>query len=202
MYHVIGTGLTAILLYLISYIFYRIGYYSVQVHIKLWNYLLTAAFLITAAAGVFMALQITYKWEVPYVKSILKWHVEFGIGMAITGILHFIRHLSYFKRMPGKPDQIIEYMDSKNITSADIGINLFIVGLISSSIQFLLIREMMNIAGGYELITGTFLGSWLIGSALGASMAGKSALTDIRRINITFSLSPLISLLLLLFKTE
>ena len=34
----------------------------------------------------------------------------------------------------------------------------------------------MNITGGYELITGSFLGSWLIGSAIGASIAGKSAL--------------------------
>ena len=105
MYHVVGTGLTAIILYLISYIFYKIGYYSLQFHIRLWNYLLAAAFLITAIAGVFMALQITYKWNVPFVKSILRWHVEFGIGMAITGVFHFIRHLPYFTRISGKPDQ-------------------------------------------------------------------------------------------------
>jgi spermidine synthase len=199
MYHVIGTGLTAIILYLISYIFYRIGYYSLQLHIKLWNYILAAAFLITAVAGVFMALQITYKWNVPFVKAILKWHVEFGIGMAITGIFHFIRHLSYFKRLLGMPDQKIEYKNFQKTGSGDISSNLFIIGFISSSIQLLLIREMMNIAGGYELITGTFLGSWLIGSALGSSIAGRSALTDIKRINLVFSLSPLVSLLLLLF---
>jgi len=199
MYHVIGTGLTAILIYLISYFFYRIGYFSLQVHIKLWNYLLTASFLITAVAGVFMALQITYKWEIPFIKSILKWHVEFGIWMAITGILHFIRHLSYFKIIQEKPDQVAEYRDFQSITSSEISLNLFIVGFISSSVQFLFIREMMNIAGGFELITGTFLGSWLIGSALGSSIAGKSKLTDVKRINIVFSLSPLISLFLLLF---
>jgi spermidine synthase len=199
MYHAVGTGLTLILLYLISYIFYRIGYYSLQFHIKLWNYLLAAAFLITAVAGLFMALQITYKWNVPFVRAILKYHVEFGIGMAITGVLHFIRHLSYFKRKTGKADQIGENRHYTKIVLADISTNLFIVGLISSSIQLLLIREMMNIAGGYELITGTFLGSWLIGSALGSSIAGQSALTDVKKINIVFSLSPVISLFLLLF---
>ena len=55
----------------------------------------------------------------------------------------------------------------------------------------------MNIAGGYELITGIFLGSWLIGSAIGAAIAGKSTLFDIKKINLIFSLSPVISLLLL-----
>jgi spermidine synthase len=60
-------------------------------------------------------------------------------------------------------------------------------------------REILNITGGYELITGSFLGSWLIGSAIGASIAGKSTLNDIKKINLIFALSPLISLLLLLF---
>jgi hypothetical protein len=63
-------------------------------------------------------------------------------------------------------------------------------------------REIMNISGGYELITGAFLGSWLIGSASGALIAGKSQLSDIRRINLIFSLSPLITLLLLLFSSK
>ena len=57
------------------------------------------AFIVTAVAGVFMALQVTYKWNLPFVKTILKWHVEFGIGLAVTGIFHFIWHLSYFGRI-------------------------------------------------------------------------------------------------------
>ena len=90
MYHVISTASTAILLYLISYFFYRIGFYSLQVHRKFWNIILLMAFLLTAIAGVFIALQINYKWNVPVIKTITKWHVEFGIGMAITGIFHLI----------------------------------------------------------------------------------------------------------------
>lgn len=58
-----------------------------------------------------------------------------------------------------------------------ISTNLFIVGFVSTSIQLLLIREMMNISGGYELMTGTFLASWLIISAAGAILAGRSSLT-------------------------
>jgi len=57
-------------------------------------------------------------------------------------------------------------------------------------------REIMNVTGGYELITGSFLGSWLIGSAIGASIAGKSELNDIKKINLYFSIAPVISLVL------
>ena len=199
MYHVLGTGITAILLYLISYLFYRIGYYSLQFHRKLWNSLLAIAFLVTLLAGVFMALQVNYKWNIPIIKSVLKWHVEFGIGMAFTGIFHFIWHLSYFRKIFDRQENSHYKRNFQKLTSSEISINLFIIGFVSSSIQFLLIREMMNISGGYELITGTFLGSWLIGSAIGAAIAGKSPLNDLRKINLIFSLSPIISLLLLFF---
>ncbi len=66
----------------------------------------------------------------------------------------------------------------------DIAANLFITGFISSSVQLLLLREMMNITGGYELIAGAFLCSWLIGSAAGSGLAPGSSLTDIRKINL------------------
>lgn len=75
--------------------------------------------------------------------------------------------------------------------------NLFITGFVSSSVQILLIREMMNISGGYELIAGIFLGTWLITSAAGSSLAGKSQLMDLKKINLIFALSPLFSLFLL-----
>jgi spermidine synthase len=199
MYHVLSTGFTALLLYLISYFFYRIGYYSLQLHRKFWNSVLALAFIVTAAAGVFTALQVNYKWNIPFIKTVLKWHVEFGIGMAMTGLFHLIWHLNYYLRFfrsePSKP--VIP--ESQKLTSAGIKSNLFIVGFVSSSVQFLLMREIMNVTGGYELITGSFLGSWLIASAIGASAARKSSLNDIGKINIVFSVGPLISVLLLLF---
>jgi len=199
MYHVIGTGLTAIILYIISYLFYRIGYYTSQFHRKLWNSLLAITFIITVIAGLFMALQVSYKWNIPFVKSVLKWHVEFGIGTSITGIFHLIWHFSYFTQIFNKNESNRETRNYQTFTAQEISTNLFIIGFVSSSIQLLLIREMMNIAGGYELITGTFLGSWLIGSAIGSTFAGKSTLNDVKKINLIFSLAPLISLLLFLF---
>ncbi len=198
MYHVIGTGITVSVLYLISFIFYRTGLYSLAWHRRLWNSILAITFIVTALAGLFMALQINFKWNIPEIKSILKWHVETGAGMAITGIFHFIWHLSYFSKIFSRTEVPSEFPAFKKMSSSDISINLFLIGFTSMSVQILLIREVMNISGGYELITGIFLGSWLIASGIGAAAAGRSALNDIRRINLMFSLSPLFSLALLI----
>ena len=200
MYHVAGTGSTILILYIISYLFYRVGYYSFNFHKKLWNTVLLIAFLVAALAGIFIALQITYKWDIPNVKSILKWHVEFGVGLAVTGILHLLWHLSYFRKIfrnEENREQVNETIPDIGTNASGLNINLFITGFVSTSVQLLLIREMMNISGGYELITGIFLGTWLMASAAGSAIAGKSKLTNIRNINIVFSLSPLLTVFLL-----
>jgi len=79
MYHVVSTSLSILFIYLISYLFYKIGYYSLQLHRKFWNIILAFAFFLAGIAGVFLALQINYKWNIPFIKEILRWHVEFGI---------------------------------------------------------------------------------------------------------------------------
>jgi spermidine synthase len=198
MYHVISTATATILLYLTSYFFSRTGFYSVQDNRKFWNLLLAVVFLLTASAGIFLALQITYKWNIPFIKSVLKWHVEVGIGFAITGIFHFIWHLSYFNKIFRPAQYSKPLIEPVKPTSKQIRINLIIIGFVSTAVQVLLIREIMNIAGGYELITGTFLGSWLIGSAAGALMAGRSNAITIRRINLIFAIAPIISVLFLI----
>jgi len=154
--------------------------------------------LLAGSAGLFLALQITYKWNIPFIKSVLKWHVECGIGLAFTGIFHFIWHLSYFTRIFVKSEDIVKPVETTSRTAGQNKINLVIIGFASSAVQLLLIREIMNIAGGYEMIAGTFLGSWLIGSAAGAVIARRSKLMDIRKINTIFAISPLVSLFLLL----
>jgi len=198
MYNVVATGSIVIILYFLSLFFCRAGYFSLQVHRRLWNLLLAAFFISCAATGLFLALQINYKWNIPVIKSILKWHVESGIGIAFTGGIHFVLHLSYFKKI-FKPDvAALPTLTLQPVSAKSLGKNLFITGFTSSSVQLLMIREMMNITGGYEFITGIFLGSWLTGSALGSSLAGKSELNDIRRINLIFSLSPVISICLMI----
>ena len=82
MYHVLSTGVTSVILYILSLILYKSGFYSRNLHSRIWNFIMAAIFIPAAVAGLFLALQITYKWEIPFIKTILKWHVETGIAFA------------------------------------------------------------------------------------------------------------------------
>ncbi len=199
MYHVLGTGLTAVILYTISYVFCRYGIYTLQTHRRIWNIILTIAFLITATSGLFLALQISFKWSIPELRNFLTWHVEAGIGLAFTGIFHFIRHLSYFSHIPEKRGESKKIPEKKedSIIIADPAVNLFMIGFISSAVQLLFLKELMNISGGYELVVGTYLGTWLIISAAGAALGGKYSVPDLKRTNLIFIFSLAVSVILL-----
>ncbi|MGD0341088.1 MAG: hypothetical protein ABSA76_05205, partial [Bacteroidales bacterium] len=198
MYHVAGTCITVTLLYLISFCFYRTGFYSLGLHRKIWNSFLAVTLLFVALAGVFMALQINYKWNIPFIKQLIRWHVEIGVGSTLICIFHFSWHLSYFRKFFSSNQQPVDTSSPVALKPGSLISGLLMAGFTSTSVQVLMVREMMNITGGYELIAGVFLGSWLISSSAGAAVAGKSGLNDIRKISLIFSITPFISLLMML----
>lgn len=96
-------------------------------------------------------------------------------------------------------------MITNNESSSEIfnpGTALFITGFISSSVQLLLLREMMNITGGYELIAGAFLCAWLIGSAIGSTLARGTDIRGTGKAILLFTTAPVLSLLLMLLLTR
>jgi spermidine synthase len=198
MYHVFGTCLTVSILYFISLCFCRTGFYSISLHRKIWNSILAITLLFVALAGVFMALQINYKWNIPFIKQLIKWHVEIGVGSTLICIFHFSWHLPYFRNIFSASQTPAQTINTVQIKQESIISSLLVTGFTTTAVQVLLVREMMNITGGYELITGVFLGSWLISSSAGAVIAGKSGLNDIRKLSLIFSITPCISLLLML----
>lgn len=197
MYHVVGTIVTVSILYLLSLIFYRTGFYTQALHRRLWNSVLALTFLFTALAGIFMAFQIRFKWDTVLTDAILKWHVETGVVLGMTGIFHFLWHFSYFGRIFKYQEYVTVSGEVTSGGSFTVAANLFLVGFTTTSVQVLLIREMMNITGGYELISGVFLASWLILSAAGAALAVRSSLSDIPKINLFLAAGPFISISLL-----
>ena len=64
--------------------------------------------LITAIAGVFMALQINYKWNIPFIKSVLSgmWNLELEWHSPVYSISSGIFHISerYSKIRNFKPE--------------------------------------------------------------------------------------------------
>jgi len=200
MYHVISTGTAVIVLYLICHFFYKSGFLTLTDHRKIWNLILAVTFIITAVAGLILALKVTYKWEDSFFTYLLKWHVETGIAFSFTGILHLLWHLTYFRDLFShkKILSVESPILTESLTSKQFAANLFFIGYLSSSVQLLLMREILNISGGYELITGTFLASWLISSASGSFYAGKSAFNNLKKINTIFAVSPVISLILMI----
>lgn len=95
-YPVLLIGVTSLLIYLFSLYLSMAGFTGRQSHRRFWNWILLASFLVTALFGLFMALKVTYKWDIHFAGPLLHWHVETGIAMAFAAIIHLSWHLGYY----------------------------------------------------------------------------------------------------------
>ncbi|HUW91522.1 MAG TPA: hypothetical protein VMV74_00040 [Bacteroidales bacterium] len=204
MYHVGPIGLTALVLYLLSLYLSTSGLLSRQFHRRLWNWVLLITFLLTALLGIFMALQVNYRWDLPLVKELLHLHVEFGIGMACAALIHLTWHLRYYSgREVQKSYMADSAAGSENEPGASVSrILLLITGFVSSSVQFILLREAVILGGGTEASAGFFLWLWLIISSLGAVAGGKSRFIGLKKMMWIMASAPWISLLLFLLMNK
>src|SRR5512133_1242434 len=206
MYHVGPIGLISLVFYLISLYLSSSGLISRNIHRRFWNWILLFTFFLTAIFGIFMALQVNYRWNLPFVKEALHLHVEFGTGMAFAAIIHLTWHLRYYsgrdtQKISGSVGQISSAGDyskgAKPETESSVPrILLLITGFVSSSVQFILLREAVLLGGGSEASAGFFLWFWLLISALGALAGERSSFTGLKRMMWIMSAAPAASLLL------
>lgn len=82
--------------YLFTYFLSRKSKIRKVNHKKIWNVLLLITFLVTGLLGLFMVVQLNYRFEIEWFRSLLYWHVEFGIAMAAISIFHVLWHLKYY----------------------------------------------------------------------------------------------------------
>jgi spermidine synthase len=197
MYHAGPIGLTTLVIYLFTLFLSSAGFISCKTHRRFWNWLLLATFLVTALFGLFMALKITYKWNIPFAAHLLQWHVEFGIAMAFTAIVHLTWHFRYYF---GKLDTSPEPVEGTGtggkgevIAAGSAGLLLLLTGFASASSQFILIREAVILGGGAEASTGVFLWLWLMIAAAGAVAGGKSASDDVSKFMWTLIAAMIVS---------
>ncbi len=178
-YAVIPLGILSLYLYFFSSGLVSTGVFSRKFHRRIWNYILLITFLISALSGLFIALQINYKWEISWIDPFLKWHVDFGIALSFTGFFHFLWHWNYYFRHTTKKSR----QTSVDLTKDGVpipAVNLFHLGFVTMVTQVIFIRAGLNLFDGNELVTAMIIGLWMVFTGLGA-LAGSSRPAIIRK---------------------
>ena len=180
-YHVLPIGVTVLAVYLFSLYLSGTGFTARNAHRRFWNWVLLCSFVIAGLFGLFLALKITYKWDISFSETLLDWHVEAGIAMALSAVIHLTWHLGYYfrrgKEKESRPTQQAIHRGQAGKTP----LMLMLTGFVSSSSQFILIREAVILGGGSEASAAVFLWLWLTIAASGALAANRSVITDARR---------------------
>ena len=176
-YLLLHISILAIMIYLLSWLLVGLNIISKALHRKIWNSALVITFLVTAILGLLLAIQVNYKFEWPIVKTLLVWHVDFGIAMCFIGTFHLLWHSKYYLKIfnSGRGTSIEEpatgNFKPKKIN--DLKLLILLSGFLSIAIQVLLIREITTVFQGNELMMSWTLGIWMLLTGIGAFL-GKT----------------------------
>ena len=162
-YPLLPIGILVLMLYLLSGLLVRLYIISQVLHRKIWNSLLLITFLVTGILGILQTVQINYKLEWPVTKTILLWHVDFGIALGCIRTFHFLWNRKYYFKIFNSDEgsnSIREMVQDdpqyQNVTH--LRLLILLSGFLSTTIQVLLIREIATIFQGNELMM-----SWTAG---------------------------------------
>jgi len=177
-YAFIPVTLAVIILYLISWGLSGMGHIRNHAHRRIWNTLLLVAFLVSGLLGVFLVIQINYKLEIPWIKKVMKWHVDFGLALVCLALIHLGWHLRYYwdswKSPKTKPDAVkspkITGILLTSISKRSVVMALLVLGFSGIMSQLIVIREFLNVFQGNELIMGMILFTWMILTAAGSKL--------------------------------
>lgn len=170
-YPLLPISILVILFYALSFAFLQMGLVSRANHRKFWNILLLIAFLTTGLIGLLMAIKINYKFEMSFYEQLVRYHVSFGIGMAIIGFFHFWWHLGYYLKLfrPEKSKKRQRPIELKsNLDARFLQLSALLLGSTSIIAQVILLREFLSVFSGNELVIGLVLANWMVLTGLGA----------------------------------
>ncbi|MDT8400892.1 MAG: hypothetical protein RQ743_04285 [Bacteroidales bacterium] len=205
MYHVVIIGIIFLILYFLTLGASKFSIITRRGHMAFWNTILIITFLVAASAGIFLALQSNYQWEIESVEKILNWHVDFGIAMSFTAIIHLTWNLPYYKRIfaiSGKKNTGLTIDEVSGEPFFNYRIMLLILGFISGAVQVIFLREILNLSGGYEIAAGAVFAFWIFISALGAKIAGKNKKANLSGLTAILPLGSIISLLIFIILSK
>ena len=143
-------------------------------------------FLTTASLGLFLALQVNYKFSIPEIDNWISFHVDFGITMAFIAIIHISWHFGYYlklfqrnkntKSIIEPEDERFEKPDNQFHTKTRAGdiLPVLALGVTTIITQIIFLREFMAVFQGNELILGLILANWMLLTGFGAWL-GKAS---------------------------
>ena len=170
-YHIIPIGILLILTYLGSLLSVRMQLLEQSRHRRFWNVVLLLFFSSVSLLGIFLAIKVNYKLNIPWIDPVMQWHVDLGIGLAFVAVFHLTWHLGYFRqalsRRPGKKKEeyITPYLE---FHPRQVKILFAMLGFITMITQLVLLREYTKSLHGNELVIGLFLAFWMVITAAGA----------------------------------
>ena len=182
-YALIPIGIAIIILYALTFLLYRAGIILKKSHRQIWNTGLLLTFFITAVLGLLLAVQVNFKLEIPWIKELLVWHVDFGIGMSMIAIFHFTWHWDYYRDLlkggieKSYSAQEEAGMDTEEaqprLTFRD-NVPLLVLGLTALISQVIFLREFLSVFHGNELVIGIIFACWMLLTGTGALIGRNS----------------------------
>ena len=186
-YALIPIGIVIIILYVLTFLLYRAGIILKKSHRQIWNTGLLLAFFITAVLGLLLAVQVNYKLEIPWIKELLVWHVNFGISMSIVAIFHFIWHWSYYRELlrsssnkskPVPKEVGLYTQEAPSRLPFRDNLPLLALGFTALISQVIFLREFLSVFHGNELVIGIIFACWMLLTGTGALIGQASPPTN------------------------
>lgn len=98
-YSFIPILLVAGILYALTWVLSRKKVIRLQLHRKIWNWILLVSGSISALLGLFLTLNLEFNLNITLPVNMLFWHVEASIVMGIILIFHIVWHWKYFVKI-------------------------------------------------------------------------------------------------------
>ncbi|MEN8157606.1 MAG: hypothetical protein ABFS10_11705 [Bacteroidota bacterium] len=175
-YHMIPIGILLILIYLGSLLSVRLQLLELTRHKRIWNLLLLVFFLSVSLLGLFLAIRVNYKLNIPWVDQVMQWHVELGAGMTFVAIFHLTWHLGYYRKALSERGEVREKVQLApflEYNPLQVRTLFLLLGFITMITQLVLIREYIKTLHGNELVIGLFLAIWMVVTAAGAGAGAR-----------------------------
>jgi hypothetical protein len=98
-YNILPIILALFMFYLVTYLLYDNKNMKRRTFKQIWSLVLVGSFLFVGIAGVILSILADFNLVLPFDFNLLFWHVEAGIILAITIILHMHIHFKRFKEI-------------------------------------------------------------------------------------------------------